>query len=39
MSHVDHRQHVVVDGLVLAGDERAAVEDEVDLRGSLLQRF
>ena len=37
--HVDDGQHVVEDRLVIAGGERAAVEDEVDLRGALLERL
>ena len=37
MRHVDDRKHVVEDRLVVARDERTAVEDEVDLGRALLE--
>ena len=39
MRHVDDAEHVVVDGLLLAGDQRTAVHDEIDLVGALLERL
>ena len=37
--HVDHAEHVVEDGLLVARCERAAVDDEVDLGRALLERL
>ena len=37
--HVDDGEHVVEDGLVVAGGERAAVQHEVDLGRPLLERL